>query len=290
MARFVDFLKTLPLEAQAAGLREVRGCGELVLASQIACQLVELMDADLLLSRTLEENLPDEVFNTANDMSHLSFLNEIAGNLDLSHQLLEKSKQFLYYWQEGQKIERIERILPELNAEDADAFLAQNFSELPQNELLQEELILTTEHLTMGKTWIDLVPENTPSVWLQFCKARQFMEMEDTSQSVETAQRGLRQLREALSSGKNPFKRQFIQKWRPLDTIDLLRTLNLRDEAVELAEAILFTKPNDLTMIERLGEIVEDRNDGERALGTGSDGNPAFPTRYCPSPQASKII
>ena len=265
-ARFVDFLANLPLEVQAAGMREVFECGERVLASQIASQLVELVDVELLLSQSLEDNLPDEVFNQADDMRHLSYLNEIAGNSEHSRQLQEKSEQFLGYWQEGQKIERIERMLPELTLEDANACLAQSFTELPQNELLQEELILATENLTMGKTWIEQVPETTPSVWLQFCKARQFMAAEDTSRAVETAQRGLRQLLQVLLSGKNPLKRQFIKKWSPIGTINLLRTLDLEDEAVQLAEAILFTQPNDLHLIERLGEIVEDRKEGERAL------------------------
>ena len=264
--RFVDFLAPLSFEVQAANAREVLERGEPLLAGQIARQLVEPVDPESYLSPTLEAKTPDEVFSTANDTRHLSYLYQIAGNEEVSHQLLEKSEQFLRYWQIGQEICRIERSLPDLTEEDANALLSRSFPEIPENELLLEELILVSENYLAGKAWADRAPEDSPSAWVQFSKARRFMEAEDTERAVETARRALCQILEQISTGKNPLERCFIKQWDPMEKIVFLQALGLKDEALKLAEALLTIRPNDLSLLEKVGELAGDQKGAERAL------------------------
>ncbi len=264
--RFVDFLSLLTLDAQAAGVRYLFECGEPIFSSNVARQLSESKDLEFFLSKTLERISLDDVLVDANHMQHLAYLHEKSGNLDISQQLVEKSKQFLQYRNAGLKIQEIERTLPDLTLEAANAFLEESFSGLPENETIQEELILAVGNSPAGTVWIDQAPEDSSSAWVQFCKARRYLEAEDRSRAEETAQKALCQLFDQIASGKNVLERQFLSNWNPLETVDFLKTLEMEDQALQLTETLLYARPNDLLLIERLGRIRENQKEETERL------------------------
>ena len=263
---FKDFLTPLSYGGQVAGVRETLAHGEPALAEQIARQLIAEINSENYLSQTLKGKTSDEVYILANDMGHLSELFEIAGEEETAKKLGVKAEQFLRYWQTGTEISRVERLLPELGVEEADILLSQSFPVLPENAVLREELILISEKYSVGKAWLDEVSEATTSPWVQFCKARRFLEAEDTEQAVETARKALSHLLEQFSNSENPLERCFIQNWRPADEIDFLQSLGLENEASQLAEALLSARPNDLVLLEKLGELSVEVKCEQRAV------------------------
>ncbi len=260
-------LESLPAAVQLGFLRNLSLRGFERLAGGVASNLVAGHPAFTNLRSHADLDEPDLASLTARALSlhQMGSFYQLSGDRDQARSLLESAKAVLERWLVGLNMQT-------LSMEDADSSSIrgvldeERFFQLVGSDAgLRNEMGMALIGRPGGGSLFNQVSGQEDSAFALIDQAHGLFGNEPAV-ARDLARQGARKLTGEIRRHGAPFNAGYLLSWKPGEVISILLELGLMEEALELVEACLETRPSDVHLLDQAGIILERLGKIERGI------------------------
>lgn len=286
---FTQLMQGLPVTLQLTQLRSLGLHGRESIAAALADRLLMAHPAFTSLRAPVKSQDLDlaALSNRALALQQMGSFYQISGDRVQALSLFSAAEKALGQWLAGLYLQRLDLQIGEGLAETRDLMSSSQMAHMAEAAgWLKDELGVVLLSHPYAASLIDQVDIDSTSAFLHLKRAYQLADREPAV-ARDLARQSANTLLEEIRRSGIPFSGEFVYAWHPRDPLQILLELDLPDEALRLARALLGVRPNDSGLLQCISKICErlgmlkqairfaqtlvaltpDRSEGRRLLG-----------------------
>ncbi|MDX9864703.1 MAG: tetratricopeptide repeat protein [Anaerolineaceae bacterium] len=275
----LNLLEKKPLGKVLSGLRSMVILGESELAKQLAESLLESRLDDCKEARQAWEKLDGSQLLAATDrLQSLAGLCQLSGHVKKAAFLLKSIEEAERFWRAGLHLQRLaaaemtgeaeKYIAKVLKTDQADLVYGQ-----PEASFVSRAAVNTLDEISLS----EIHP------FLQLRKAQQAQSNGETETAQTIARGAVEEIVKKVSKHEALYAPRFVAEWKPLELIEILESVDMQAEAVQLAHILQQERPNDVELLHYISKYLAQIEDypaaGNYAFAAAII-NPAAPENF----------
>ncbi len=265
---FTHLLQGQTLAVQLSALRSISLHGRAELAATLAGTLLIGHPAfSLLRTQTSLSDLDlPSLAARALALQQMGALYQLSGNRSQSLALLHSVENTLKHWLAGLYLQEMNLTAGDEGA-DPTVFIEEEKinSIIAASGRLKSELGAVIASHPFGGTLIDQLPAESSDPFLQIRHATRLASVCELALAHDLARQGVTGLIEQIRRTGTLFRGDFVFEWQPLQVLNLLRDLQLPQEALRLAQAVLEFRSTDTALLYETSRLCEEAGSLENA-------------------------
>lgn len=260
--QFVKILEKKPLSSVFSALRGLTVRGESGLAKELADIFLENHLDDCKLARQDWKRLDScQLLACIDTLQSLAGLCQLSGQSKKGAFLLKAIEEGERYWRAGLDLLRLATGEETGEAKGfVDKVLSAEHTELvfsqPEVSFVSKAAANALEKISLSET----------HPFIQLRKAQQASVNDEMEKAQAIAQGAVQEIVNLVSKQEKLYAPKFVADWQPLDLVDILETVGMKAEAVQVAHILQQERPNDVNLLQYISKYLESSGDFQASI------------------------
>ncbi len=255
--QFLRILGAKPLSSVVSTLRGLAVLGELNLARSLSEKVMENHPGGC---KDVKKDW--ETLDSCQLLAHMDTLQSLAGLCQLSAQskkgefLLKTIEEAGRYWQAGLHLQRL--AVAEKTGE-AKEYIDKVIEEERLDLVFRQPEVSFVSRAAMKG--VDKLSSSEMHPFIQLRKAQQARANGEIENAQVIARSAVQEIVKLVSKQEGLYTPKFVADWKPLDLVEILESVDMEAEALQVAHILQQERPNDVALLQYISQYLERSED-----------------------------